>query len=157
MKQSVAQRLQELYDKHGSLTPDMVLEDARKKTSPLHGEFEWDTEKAAHRHWIDRARHLIRSVKIEVKTTRYEVKVPRYIKDPAIDRHKQGYTDVTKLRTEHDQARDAIINEFSRARACLDRARRLAIGLEVKEELDSLISDIDTLTGRVRGSEAAVA
>lgn len=48
------------------LTPKMVVDDARKSDSPLHGEFEWDKNKAAEKYWIAQARSLISSVSYQV-------------------------------------------------------------------------------------------
>ena len=50
----------------GSLTPEAVVKDARKKDSPLHPFFEWDNEAAAAAHRIEQARYLIRSVDIVI-------------------------------------------------------------------------------------------
>jgi hypothetical protein len=63
--QVVGERLQELRDKYGSLTPEIVVKDAKSKQSVLHNAFEWDDSVAA-KHWrLHTARHLIRSVVIE--------------------------------------------------------------------------------------------
>ena len=42
----------------------MVIEEAKHKTSVLHGAFEWDDSKAAHEWRLHSARHLMRSVEI---------------------------------------------------------------------------------------------
>ena len=61
----VDQALQVLHEIHGHLTPDLVLDAATKKTSPLHAMFLWDDTLAANEHRKWQARKLIRSVKIE--------------------------------------------------------------------------------------------
>jgi len=61
----VDQALQVLHEIHGHLTPDLVLDAATKKTSPLHSMFLWDDTAAANEHRKWQARKLIRSVKIE--------------------------------------------------------------------------------------------
>ena len=63
--QVVGDRLQELRDKYGALTPGIVLKDAKAKKSILHGAFEWDDSVAAKQWRLHTARHLIRSVVIE--------------------------------------------------------------------------------------------
>ena len=46
----------------GRLTPDIVVADATRPRSPLHGMFEWNVKRAAAQHWLERARYIIRSV-----------------------------------------------------------------------------------------------
>ena len=59
------QAIQAIADAHGGhITPEMVIEAARDKRHPLHSEFDWDVKSAAHKHWQNTARHIIRSVKI---------------------------------------------------------------------------------------------
>ena len=62
--QIVGDKLQELRDKNNGLTASMVIEEAKHKTSVLHGAFEWDDSKAAHEWRLHSARHLMRSVEI---------------------------------------------------------------------------------------------
>lgn len=51
-------------ERHGVLTPQAVVEDARPEGAPLHDRFEWDDAKAGELYRVDQARALIRSVKI---------------------------------------------------------------------------------------------
>ena len=51
---------------NGNITPEIVVNHARKPNSPLHGYFDWDLESAAKKHWIERARHLINHIEIVV-------------------------------------------------------------------------------------------
>jgi hypothetical protein len=52
-------RLQRL---HGKLTPEIVVDAARDKKSPLHGEFDWDKDRAARAHWMHQARMLLADI-----------------------------------------------------------------------------------------------
>jgi hypothetical protein len=56
--------LTEQYQRHGELTPQIVVEEARPETAPLHGRFEWDDEIAGERYRLVQAAELIRSVRI---------------------------------------------------------------------------------------------
>ena len=64
--QIVGDKLQELRDKNNGLTASIVIEEAKHKTSVLHGAFEWDDSKAAHEWRLHSARHLMRSVEIVI-------------------------------------------------------------------------------------------
>lgn len=62
--QTVGEHLDRLQQHEEGLTPDVVVQDARRRQSPLHGAFEWDDAAAAHQHRLETARSLIRSVSI---------------------------------------------------------------------------------------------
>lgn len=62
---SVKDVLQQICNDHkGVITPDIVLKEAKKKTSPLHTYFEWDDSEAAKSYRLIQAGNLIRSVKV---------------------------------------------------------------------------------------------
>jgi hypothetical protein len=60
MKSKIQDRLRQLQDEHGSLTVQLIIREARKPSSPLHREFEWDAGKAHQLYLADQARYLIR-------------------------------------------------------------------------------------------------
>ena len=62
--QQIGAELEAIHNEKGKLTPGEVVKRARRKSSPLHGCFEWDNNKAAEEHRKQQARTLIRSVRI---------------------------------------------------------------------------------------------
>ena len=60
--QIAAERLMQIKDDNGSLTPRAVVDDATHDNSPLHKCFEWDNEKAADAFRLEEARRLIGSI-----------------------------------------------------------------------------------------------
>lgn len=52
------------YQKHGELTPQIVVDEARPETAPLHTRFEWNDEVAGEKYRLVQAAELIRSVRI---------------------------------------------------------------------------------------------
>lgn len=60
--QEVGERLESIKSKSKTLTPALVLSDARNIRSPLHGYFEWDDTAASEKYRLDQAGHLVRSV-----------------------------------------------------------------------------------------------
>ena len=61
-------RLTQLHAKHGGLTANVVLEDAKNPKSPLHAAIKfWDVNEAAQEQWLTECRHLIRSVYFDVR------------------------------------------------------------------------------------------
>jgi len=65
--QAVGEELQKLRDRDGRIETLVVLNEAKKKRSPLHNAFEWDDSVAAHQHRLYQARHLIRSMEIIIE------------------------------------------------------------------------------------------
>lgn len=61
---SLRDELLSIRSQHGKLTPQIVLDAARKPGSPLHDRFEWDDTIAAQRFRESQAGDLIRKVKI---------------------------------------------------------------------------------------------
>ena len=135
---------------NGKVTPEAVLEDAKDPASPLHGEFDWDQERAAHRYWLERARQIIRSVRVEIETQEVKVSTIAYVRDPSATYDDQGYVAVTVLRKDPDQAREALAYECERAKSALRRAREVAVALDLEAEVDDLLGRVDAMIERAR-------
>lgn len=60
--QVAGERLKEIEERDGSVTPQAVVEDARPEDSILHPVFEWDDEKAAEAYRIHQAGNFIRCI-----------------------------------------------------------------------------------------------
>lgn len=154
-QEAIRARLSELEAKgKGRLTPDMVLSDARKPTSPLHSYFEWDNLKAADSWRLEQARALIRSITVVITTERNSVSVVGYVRDPDMPHGEQGYTSVARIRTDKDRARDVLVDEFSRAAAALRRARELAIAFNLERDVDAVTKKIERLQNKVPENRA---
>ena len=68
MNATVKETLRKLIKKNGGhITPQIVLDEARRKTSPLHSHFTWDDNEAAQRWRLNEAAHLIRRVRVTVE------------------------------------------------------------------------------------------
>lgn len=124
-------------ERAGRLTAEAVVEAAKNPKSPLHNSFTWNVRQAAQKRWLDEARELIRSVKIEVRNTEFHVEIPRYVRDPAAA-PEQGYVSVAQLRNEKDVARELLKSEFARASSSLARAKHLAIVLGLSDEIERI-------------------
>lgn len=65
---TIREALQDVYDRHGSLTPRMVVDEATSGVTDageaLSRHFEWDDSSAADSYRIEQARRLIRSVRV---------------------------------------------------------------------------------------------
>lgn len=56
--------LERIHSEFGSVTPAIVVEEARPVDAPLHAAFTWDNSKAAEQFRLIEARNLIRSVHV---------------------------------------------------------------------------------------------
>ena len=64
--QVYGERLTKLAEERGSITPEVALSDAKKRSSPLHDYFEWDNSIAGERYRLEQAGYLIRSIVVEI-------------------------------------------------------------------------------------------
>jgi hypothetical protein len=151
MKQSAHEYLVAMHERLGeSLTPELVVKDARRPESPLFPLFDWDVEKAAEAHWHDVARSLIRNVRTVIVHEGRTIKAPYFVRDPALPHHQQGYTSVIKLRSDADLARDAVAEECIRAASAFRRAQEVAAAVGVDSELRDLLDETLALGQRVK-------
>lgn len=64
---STQEQLQAIYNRHRTLTPEIVLTEATDPKHPLHPRFEWDDGEAGHRYRLHQAQSMIRSVQVIVE------------------------------------------------------------------------------------------
>jgi hypothetical protein len=62
--QKRAQEVGEYLEGLEERTPEALVADAKRPSSPLHGFFTWDNAEAAQAHRLEQARHLLRSVTV---------------------------------------------------------------------------------------------
>lgn len=129
-----------LENEHGQITPDIVIQAARPKDSPIHDEFEWDKGKAAMMQWIHQARLIIGAVTIVVTNTTSTVKTPFYVRDPDAD--GQGYQSVAALKADPEKARRSLVYTLEVASGHIRRACDLAEPLGLVGEIDALLDQI---------------
>jgi len=111
-------------DRKGRVTPDAVIEAAKNPKSILHKEFEWDVDKAAHAHWTDTARRLIREVRLIVQYDDVKIVAPYYIADAGTD--ESAYVPTSKVADRHAAAQRALVDELARIKGAIHRATSLA-------------------------------
>ena len=144
-------RLEVLYEKHGLLTADIVVNDAKSKDSPLHKCFNWDVQAAAEAHWRSVARRLIRSVKIEWETEEYTYDVPAYIERPNKENTSdQGYSSIEDIRTDKQLAASAMMNECERMKCIVWRCESIGQMLAVTPKLKRMLQIIKEMEDKLR-------
>lgn len=121
------------------LTPAAVVEDAKKKSSPLHPLFQWNQGRAAYAHWIQTAREIIGSVTVVVETHERTFKAVGYTKDPDT---KVGYRATTAMRANPEVSRQSLINTLEVAAGHLRRAYDLSAALGLQDEVEGLVQQV---------------
>jgi hypothetical protein len=78
-KNVVYDELNAIMNRHGRLTPIIVVTAAQDKKSPLHKHFEWNDTKAAAKYRLWQARQLIMSVEVIVRTESGDEKIRAFL------------------------------------------------------------------------------
>lgn len=67
--QKTGEVLEDIEKQFGRITPELVLEEAKIKTSPIHKGFEWEDSIAAEQYRLDQARYILRQIVIVRETS----------------------------------------------------------------------------------------
>lgn len=139
-----------LEDEQGRVTASQVVNAARDPEHPWHPRFEWDDEAAGEKYRRMQARALIRSIQYERRVERNVVRSVAYVRDPDAEPHTQRYVSVTRLTTDEERARSALVAEFARVGALLRRARALAEMLDMADSVSELVTRVDGMATALR-------
>ena len=116
--------LTRIYESHGELTPQHVVDDARPETSELHHRFEWDYALAGEAYRRTQAAELIRSVRIQyaIDPKTSERKYVRAFSSlaQAGDTERAGYVPTEDL-IQDELSTKILLKEFEREIADLKR------------------------------------
>ena len=108
--------IQRIYERDGEVKPTTVVREARDKSSPLHGVFEWNDSKAAQQYRLNQARRIIRAVKITV-----EEQPEQLIHVPTIETQESSregtYKPVSVVVESQDEFSRALDEALSKQRA----------------------------------------
>lgn len=109
--QVIGEHVERLVEqRHGRLTPDDIVEDARNPVSPLHPNFEWDDMAAAALHRRSTARALMQSIVI-VRIQDQDIPAPvRAFVNVVADDKQHYYTPITVAMNDAT-LRDQIIEQ----------------------------------------------
>lgn len=143
-------RINEIYRKSGEITPEMVIEDAKKTNSPLHNYFEWDDSKAAREYRLQQARELIRSVTIISTIQSHKIVAPRYVRDSTKESSEQGYTDIQEAIPDKEMAVAILKTEVDRIERLIMRAQAIALTIGLKKYFDDAMEHLLSLKEKLK-------
>jgi hypothetical protein len=138
--------IERIAEKHGIVSPELVVNESRPVTAPLHGEFEWDDAKAASEYRVSQARYILRS--ITVKLERHEDEKPvrfvvNVVQQPKTEgaQPERGYVRVTDAMADPELRKQVLLTAWRE----LEAWRRK---YEEYEELSALFESMDRLKER---------
>jgi len=153
-KKIVEDRLTYLAEKnHGDLTPETVVTDAQKKTSPLHkhGGFQWNLSEAAKQSWLQHARMLIRTFPVIYRSADgVERKGYGFVRDVRQPANRQGYSTVQTVASDRDRAMATLKHEADAISASIVRLQTLAAQFNLEPEIQAVVVAFATLRDGIR-------
>jgi hypothetical protein len=135
IKKGVTEVAQKLYDEHGAVRSEDMVEAARPKDSPAHKAFEWNDKKAGHEFRLIQARYWIRRVTIIHEERPVQlVHVPRVAvlsaTEETEDAGKGGEYKpaevIVRSPDEFSRALDEALTKLHAARRAVDHLQRIA-------------------------------
>lgn len=154
----VAIWLQDLYDQRGYLTAELVRDEARNPECPAHRSiFNVDTTEAAEAYYLNRARILIRSVKVRYRETNSnEPTVLRaYHAIPVEGETPYHYVRASDLAKRPDQlqlATNEAIRRLREAERALENLHSLSDSEFVRSVIEPALRSLQSARNTIRGN-----
>lgn len=105
--------LKRLYKKHGMLTPDVLVSEARKSSNPLHSRFEWDDTVAAEKFRREQAYQIIMASRfvIELRASKRAEPEQINVRQFLPEGKKQGHFKMRNTVLNEQEMRAAYVEE----------------------------------------------
>lgn len=135
-------------DGKGRITPRAVWQAARDPTSPLHGDFNWDVQRAAEQTWERTASELIRQVRFIIEYDDRKVAVPFYVSDPRTE--ESSYVATSRIAANATLSERVLRDELERITAAIRRALKLAAAFGLSSSFERMLeqaTEIETRLG----------
>lgn len=149
--QAIGERLSALEAK-GRLTPEAVVQDAKKPTSVLHSQFEWDDAQAARKWRLEQASYLIRSVTVVVEQQEQEEEarvIRAFVPISGADENR-SYVPTMKALGDVEMRRQVLAQAHSELGAVARKYREL-------QELSGVLQALDRVGELLQSSEGQAA
>lgn len=135
----------------GKPTPEMVVEAARSKQHPWHGEIWGQSDKeAAMCHRLDVAREIICRVRFRIVRDERIMFRPAFVRNPELKASQSGYIAIDALQNQPAMAVSVMDAELARIMGCIGRARGLADQFGLGTEFERLLATAIDLKTRLR-------
>jgi hypothetical protein len=112
---------------------DVVRAAKADKKGVLGKLFDWNVDRAAMKHWLDRAQEIItRYVTITVVTKSQVIRSVAYVRDPDAVTNVSGYVALDQEAFDRRQATSILLNELERIKSGVERGRDIAAVLDAQ-------------------------
>ena len=138
--QMYGKRIDELRQKYGYATAEIIVEDAKSPNSPLHDYITWNKDKAAYEYWLGQARYLLRSITIKIVGAEESRPIRAYFNVTASQELKDAGTKQIYVGAE-DVARNRVYREEIIAQAKTE-LELWADRYQMYQELKEIVAEI---------------
>lgn len=140
--------LEALAEKHKTLTPRLVVDEARPDDAPLHPAFEWNDITAAEAYRENQARHMLRSITVvRVKDGEEQAPIRAYVNVTVTtqpDTEQRVYMDTTAAMSDKDTRKQVLetalreLKAFRKKYAQLQELAKVFAAIDAIPNLDSV-------------------
>lgn len=137
----VGKLFEDIEKKHGKLTRELVLDDARDESSIIHECFEWDDSVAAEQYRLTQATSLITNLDIEVESDDRKPVVCRAYVNTSTS-HKGSFVNINHA-FQSQETKDLVMQRAIKELQAFERKYHdLKIFSNLFEEIENLISKV---------------
>lgn len=134
-------------DRHGRVRPELLVKQARHPKHPFHKSFVWSDAKAAELQRLETARGIIKSFKLMVVIDDVRITAPFYVSDPSV--RDSAYIESTAVAKKDHTARVTLLDELSRIKSAIIRARSLAAVFKLSSHFERLLRAVVEVEGKL--------
>lgn len=134
--QSAGERIEELEKQHGSVTPQILLDDSRPKEAVLHPCYEWDDSVAAEKYRLYQSKKIVGNIVTVTVSEEKQAQEPIRAYVSINNRNEQGvYVSSIKALSDEDTREVVLENARSELRAFIKKYKGLVNVVELLEEV----------------------
>lgn len=131
--EDAAAELDRIYQKHGIIDPQTVVDESKDDGAVLHSLFEWDEAKAANKYRCQQAQFIIRNITTEEKNT-----VGESITVRAFERAEHRYAPTSAIMSQGDLRKLLLDRALAELHEFEQRYKHLSELAEVFASIDAL-------------------
>ena len=133
--EDAAAELDRIYQKHGIIDPQTVVDESTDEGAVLHGLFEWDDTKAANKYRCQQAQFIIRNITTEENTGNGET-----VKVRAFERSEKRYAPTAVIMSQPDTRQILLDRALAELREIEARYKHLTELAAVFAAIDAAVA-----------------
>ena len=137
--QAIGTEIERLDAEYDGVTPEVVLDEAKKKRSPLHDCFEWNDREAAVAYRLVQARYLLRSIEVVIEKADTEPLRIRAFHSVETEEQGKYYTTVAKAREDEVMWSQVKANALSEIRNWQNKYRQINEFEAIFDAIESVV------------------